>query len=73
MRPGVHGGPGGDARRLFERRVHIESGGRTLAGIVWDDNTIVTAQHGLYNRTGMVVSDVHGETIPATLIHADQY
>ena len=58
---------------FFERTVHIESGGNVFAGIIWDGDTIITAQHGLHNRTDMVVSNAHGEEMAAILVYADPY
>ena len=58
---------------FFERTVLIESGGKTSAGIIWDDVTIVTTQHGLLNQTDITVKDVRGEALAAVVVHADIY
>lgn len=69
----AHYEPGSDVPWFFERTVHIESGGRTFAGIVWDGFTIVTAQHGLHNQTDLTVRDARGVELEAVLVHADVY
>ena len=58
---------------FFERTVLVESGGRVFAGVVWDRHTIVTVHHGVFNQTGVVVTDARGRDVPAVLVYADPY
>ena len=69
----AHYEPGADTPWFFERTVHIESGGKTSAGIIWNESTIITTQHGLHNQTDITVRDVHGEEMGAVVVHADIY
>ena len=69
----AHTDPNADIPWFFERTVLVQSGGRTLAGIIWDETIIVTTHHGLYNQTEAVVTDVRGNDIPATILYADTY
>lgn len=69
----AHTDPEADVPWFFERTVLIQSGGRTFAGIVWDNSTVITAQHGVYNQTEVAVTDARGAALPAAIIYADQY
>lgn len=69
----AHTDPDADIPWFFERTVVIRSGSTTFAGIIWDNSTIVTTQHGMNNQTDITVTDARGANVPATVLYADQY
>lgn len=69
----AHTDPEADIPWFFERTVLVESGGKTSAGIIWDQSTIVTTQHGLHNQTHATVTDARGNDVPNVILYADPY
>ena len=69
----AHTDPEADIPWFYERTVLVESGGRIFAGTIWDQHTIVTVHHGVYNQTYVAVTDARGRQMPAVLVYADPY
>ena len=69
----AHTDPEADILWFYERTVLVESGGRIFAGMIWDQHTLVTVHHGVYNQTEVAVTDARGRQVPAVLVYADPY